>query len=150
LIAAGLMRYGFVEHAQRIAGGLIEAAAHFGGRLPELFCGFDRTEFEAPIPYPTSCSPQAWAAASPLLLLRSLLRFDPAVPERRVWLAPELPAELGDLSLERVALAGARMSVTVTGGVVRTQGLPPGVELVREARPAVRPAGRSPSADRTS
>jgi glycogen debranching enzyme len=98
LLVAGLMRYGFVGHAQRIAGGLIEASAHFGGRLPELFCGFDRTEFEAPIPYPTSCSPQAWAAASPLPLLRTLLRFDPAVPDGRLWLAPELPADWGDLS----------------------------------------------------
>ena len=65
LIAAGLMRYGYVEHAQRIATGLLDAAARFGGRLPELFCGFDRTEFDTPVPYPTSCSPQAWAAASP-------------------------------------------------------------------------------------
>src|SRR4051794_39620532 len=84
LLAAGLMRYGFVEHAQRIARGLVDAAAFFGGRLPELFCGFDRDEFPAPVPYPTSCSPQAWAAASPLLLLRSLLRFDPAVPGGRL------------------------------------------------------------------
>jgi glycogen debranching enzyme len=143
------MRYGFVEHAQRIAGGLIEASVHFGGRLPELFCGFERTEFESPIPYPTSCSPQAWAAASPLLLLRTLLRFDPAVPDRQAWLAPALPVEWGDLSLERLALAGARMTVTVAGGVVQTQGLPPGVELIRNARPAVVPSGTSPSADRT-
>ncbi|MCW2675087.1 MAG: hypothetical protein JWR70_127 [Modestobacter sp.] len=146
LIAAGLMRYGYVEHAQRIAGSLIEAAAFFGGRLPELFCGFDRTDFEAPIPYPTSCSPQAWAAASPLLLLRTLLRFDPAIPDNRLWLAPELPAALGDLGIERVALAGARMAVTVAGGVVETRGLPPGVQLIRGARPAVVPAT---SADRT-
>ncbi|MCU1667197.1 MAG: Amylo-alpha,6-glucosidase, partial [Blastococcus sp.] len=137
LIAAGLMRYGFVEHAQRIAGSLIDAAACFGGRLPELFCGFDRTEFGAPIPYPTSCSPQAWAAASPLLLLRTLLRFDPAVPDGRLWLAPELPATLGDLRIERVALAGSRMAVTVADGVVETTGLPDGVQPVNAARPAV-------------
>jgi glycogen debranching enzyme len=150
LIVAGLMRYGFVEHAQRIACGLIEASTHFGGRLPELFCGFDRSEFETPIPYPTSCSPQAWAAASPLLLLRTLLRFDPAVPESRVWLAPELPAGLGDLTLERLAVAGARVTVSAAGGVVATHGLPPGVELIRAARPAVRPSDRSSSADRTT
>ncbi|MEU2348531.1 glycosyltransferase [Modestobacter sp. NPDC049651] len=134
LLAAGLMRYGFVEHAQRIAGGLIEASSHFDGRLPELFCGFDRTEFESPIPYPTSCSPQAWAAASPLLLLRTLLRLDPAVPDARVWLAPELPAELGDLTLERLALAGARLTVGVTSGVADLQGLP---TAHRDDRPAV-------------
>ena len=85
------MRYGFVEHAQRIAAGLLDGRRPFGGRLPELFCGFDRAEFDSPVPYPTSCSPQAWAAASPLLLLRTLLRFDPAVPDRRVWLAPNSP-----------------------------------------------------------
>ena len=149
LIAAGLMRYGFVEHAQRIAVGLIEASTHFGGRLPELFCGFDRTEFASPIPYPTSCSPQAWAAASPLLLLRTLLRFDPAVPDSRVWLSPALPADLGDLSLERLALAGARMSVSVTGGVVRTAGLPSGVALLPVPRPVDILPGTSSPADRT-
>jgi glycogen debranching enzyme len=150
LIVAGLMRYGFVEHAQRIVGGLIQASTHFGGRLPELFCGFDRSEFEKPIPYPTSCSPQAWAAASPLLLLRTLLRFDPVVPESRVWLAPELPDELGDLTLERLAVAGARMTVTVSGDIVQTHGLPPGMELVQAPRPAVLPSHSSPSTDRTS
>ena len=138
LLAAGLMRYGFVEHAQRIAGGLIDAAAHFGGRLPELFCGFDRAEFAAPVPYPTSCSPQAWAAASPLLLLRAMLRFDPAVPDGKLWFAPELPADWGDLRIERVALAGARVTVGVVGGVSGISGLPAGVVPVTAARPAVR------------
>src|SRR5205823_12975663 len=130
IIAAGLMRYGFVEPAQRIANGLIETAAAFAGRLPELFCGFDRTEFAAPIPYPTSCSPQAWSAASPLLLLRSLLRFDPAVPQGRLWLAPVLPTALGDLQIERIPLAGARLAITVSEGAVEATGLPPGVALV--------------------
>jgi glycogen debranching enzyme len=144
LVAAGLMRYGFVEHAQRIAGGLLDAAAFFGGRLPELFCGFDRAEFPAPVPYPTSCSPQAWAAASPLLLLRTLLRFDPAVPDGRLWLAPELPADFGDLRIERVALAGARVTVGVVDGVTETTGLPVGIVRVAAPRPAVR-VERSPA-----
>ena len=82
LIAAGLMRYGFVEKAQQIALALLDAAELFGGRLPDLFCGFDWTNFAAPVPYPTSCAPQAWAAAAPLL--RSLLRFDPSAPTGRV------------------------------------------------------------------
>ena len=36
-----------------------------------------RSQF--PVSYPTSCSPQAWAAASPLLFLRTLLRFEPDI-----------------------------------------------------------------------
>ena len=41
------------------------------GQLPELFAGFDRSVIAVPAAY--SCSPQAWAAASPLLWLRTLL-----------------------------------------------------------------------------
>ena len=52
IIASGLMRYGFTEHAQRVATALFEAAEHFGYRLPELFCGFDRTDYPKPVPYP--------------------------------------------------------------------------------------------------
>ena len=34
IIAAGLTRYGFVEHAQRVACAVLDAAAEFDGRLP--------------------------------------------------------------------------------------------------------------------
>ena len=44
LIVAGLMQYGFVEEAQRIARALFAAAESFGARLPERFCGFDPAE----------------------------------------------------------------------------------------------------------
>ena len=74
---------------------------HFGGRLPELFCGFDRAEFDPPVPYPTSCSPQAWAAAAPLLLVRSLLGLNPDVPAGVVRMAPAVPARMLPLRVER-------------------------------------------------
>ena len=144
VVAAGLMRYGFVEEAQRIAMGLLEAAAAFGGRLPELFCGFDRSEFPLPVGYPTSCSPQAWAAATPFSLLRTLLRMEPWVPRGKLWLAPELPAELGDLRVDNIPLRGARLSVTVTGHEVKVEGLPDDIELVRLPRHPLR--GRDPLA----
>jgi glycogen debranching enzyme len=88
IAAAGLMRYGYVAEAQRLALGLLEAAHLFDGRLPELFCGFDRADFPSPVPYPTSCSPQAWAAAAPVLLMRTLLRFEPDIPAGRIGLDP--------------------------------------------------------------
>ncbi|MGI8335285.1 amylo-alpha-1,6-glucosidase [Actinomadura scrupuli] len=134
VVAAGLMRYGFVEQAQRIALSLLDAAESFGGRLPELFCGFDRSEYRRPVPYPTSCSPQAWAAATPVHLLRVLLRFDPAIPHGKVWLAPVLPPELGDLRIDRFNLAGSRVSIHVADGRLEVTGLPPGIELVEEPR----------------
>jgi len=134
IIAAGLMRYGFVPQAQQVATGILEAADRFGGRLPELFCGFDRGDFASPVAYPTSCSPQAWAAAAPFLLLRALLRFEPAVPSGRVWCAPEVPARLMPLRIEGVRIAGGVAAVDVSRQGWRVEGLPPGLKLIRHAR----------------
>ncbi|MBV9823832.1 MAG: amylo-alpha-1,6-glucosidase, partial [Actinobacteria bacterium] len=129
LIVAGLMRYGFVAEAQRVTEALFDAAAHFDGRLPELFCGFDRASYAEPIPYPTSCSPQAWAAATPIHLVRTLLRFEPCAPRRRVRLAPAWPRSLGSLELANVPLAGSRLSLSLAADEVEISGLPEGYEF---------------------
>jgi glycogen debranching enzyme len=141
ICAAGLMRYGFVPQAQQVASGIFQAAVRFGGRLPELFCGFDRSDFASPVAYPTSCSPQAWAAAAPFLLLRTLLRFDPSVPEGKVWCAPAVPARMLPLRVESLRMAGSVMSVDVSRRTWRVDGLPPGLDLIRRPR-AARPALR--------
>lgn len=129
IIAAGLMRYGFVEAAQRVALAIFDAAEHFGGRLPELFCGFSRGGYGQPVPYPNACSPQAWAAATPISLVRTLLRLDADMPARQVWLAPALPEEFGRIRIDNLRLAGTRVSVTVSGTEVTITGLPEGVSL---------------------
>jgi glycogen debranching enzyme len=77
LVAAGLARYGFEEAALTLTNGLLDASECFNGRLPEFFCGLDRLDVATPIPMPTSCSPQAWSSASPLLLVRLLLGLEP-------------------------------------------------------------------------
>jgi glycogen debranching enzyme len=119
----GLMRYGFVEAAQRVASALLEAAEWFGGRLPELFCGFDRAQFTNPIAYPTSCSPQAWAAATPLHLLRTLLRLEPDLPAGRLALSPVFPPTLLPLTLEQLQVGNGQLALTVdaTGSCSVTQ-----------------------------
>jgi glycogen debranching enzyme len=104
LAVAGLLRYGQDERAHRVVLGLLDAALVSRGRLPELFCGIDRDDVSTPIPYPTSCSPQAWAAASPLLLLRSMLGLAPDVPAGTLTAEARLPEELGELHLR-----GARL-----------------------------------------
>lgn len=110
LAAHGLMRYGFVEQAQKVAYGLFEAADHFGGRLPELFSGLSRDRYPMPVPYPAACSPQAWAAAAPIHLIRTLMRFDPALPWNELWLAPELPKGFGHFRVHNVPFAGMQGS----------------------------------------
>jgi glycogen debranching enzyme len=134
ICAAGLMRYGFVPQAQQVATGILEAADRFGHRLPELFCGFDRGDFAAPVSYPTSCSPQAWAAAAPFLLLRTLLRFDPAVPADKVWCAPQVPERLLPLRVEALHIGEHRVSVDVSRAGWRIDGLPPSMRLIRRPR----------------
>jgi glycogen debranching enzyme len=135
LIAAGLMRYGFVEQAQHVAMALLDAADAFDGRLPELFCGFDRAEYPRPLPYPTSCSPQAWAAASPLYLVRTLVRFEPCIPCGRVRFAPALPAELGQLTIDRLMFAGAQVSFHASQGRGEISGLPSDLQVLEEPEP---------------
>jgi glycogen debranching enzyme len=132
LLIAGLMRYGFVAEAQRIAEGLLDAAQAFGGRLPELFCGFDRSEFTEPVPYPTSCSPQAWAAASPVQIMRTLLRFDPVMPRDRLWIAPVLPEGSTPLRIDGIALGTGRTSLQVSEQGTVLEGLPAHVEVLTE------------------
>jgi hypothetical protein len=86
------------------------------------------------VSYPTSCSPQAWAAASPLLFLRTLLRLDPWVPRKKVWLAPAIPAELGNLRVANIPLGGTRVSVEVVEGNVKVEGLAPDLEVISGPR----------------
>jgi glycogen debranching enzyme len=132
LVVAGLMRYGFVEEAQRVARALLDAAHLFGGRLPELFCGFDRTEYPEPVPYPTSCSPQAWAAATPVHLIRTLLRFDPWMSRRCVWVAPVLPPDFVPMRIEGVSLGAGRVNIAVSDHGTTLEGVPEGVQVLTE------------------
>lgn len=70
LAAEGMAAYGLRDQAAEVARGMREAAAHFGNTLPELFGGFSRTDFPAPVQYHHAGSPQAWAAAAGLAACR--------------------------------------------------------------------------------
>jgi glycogen debranching enzyme len=140
LVATGLMRYGFVEEAQRIATGLVDAATHFGGRLPELFCGFDRSEYPSPVSYPTSCSPQAWAAATPIQVMRMLVRLEPRMPRGEVWFDPAWPKRFGPLRVRDLPLGGRRVTLVVDGDRAELEGLPEDIRVVRSPRPPLQPA----------
>ncbi|HEY0697044.1 MAG TPA: glycogen debranching N-terminal domain-containing protein [Micromonospora sp.] len=95
-IAWGLRRYGYGAEAARLAAGILDAATCFDGRLPEAFAGFDRARATSPVQYPTACSPQAWSAGTPLLLLRTMLGLE-AVGENLV-VRPALPAHVSYLA----------------------------------------------------
>lgn len=135
IIAAGLMRYGFVKEAQRIATALFEAADYTDGRLPELFCGFSRDQVAEPVPYPTACSPQAWAATTPIMLVTSLMRYDAHISRGGFWMDPALPESYGDLHITNAPMAGGRITIDITGSGPSVQGLPEGIVFHRAHRP---------------
>ncbi len=135
IIVGGLMRYGFVEPAQRVALGILDAAAAFGHRLPELMCGFDRAVYPLPVPYPTACAPQAWASATPFYLLRALIRAEPCIPRGILALDPALPDELGSLEVRGVSLGNTRLTLVIHDGRWRVDALREGTEVVTGHRP---------------
>ncbi|MEV0293000.1 glycogen debranching N-terminal domain-containing protein [Nocardia sp. NPDC050710] len=133
IAVAGLLRYqhlpGALALAHRLTDGLLDAAANFGGRLPELYCGFPRSDFGTPVPYPTSCSPQAWASAAPLLLLRSFLGLEPDAPGRVLNVQPNLPPRWGRVSLENLRLGRETICLQAEGDQVLDVRLPDGWQL---------------------
>ncbi|EPD29487.1 hypothetical protein HMPREF9238_01467 [Gleimia europaea ACS-120-V-Col10b] len=72
MIIRGMWREGRKEEAQEVARGLMEAARRFDWCLPELFAGVKRDAYAKPLPYPASCRPQAWAAASAVVVAQVL------------------------------------------------------------------------------
>jgi glycogen debranching enzyme len=120
LAAWGLARHGHVEAARRIARALIEAAGHFQWSLPEVFAGFARAETPFPIAYPTAARPQAWAAGTPILLVRVMLGLEPDRAHQRLvtTVEDELPSWLDGLRLEGVRAFGRSWTVAVERGSV--------------------------------
>ena len=63
IVINGLLRIGRADLADGLAEGLLNAALAFNWRLPELWSGEGR-----PVPYPAACRPQAWSAASAVVV----------------------------------------------------------------------------------
>jgi len=119
LIAWGLARYGRWDAMHDIARRMLEAAGFFGYQLPEVFAGLSRDATPFPIAYPTAARPQAWAAGTPVLLLRLLLGLRPNLERRALeTVAPELPPWAGRLSLERVRAFDRAWNVRLEDGRV--------------------------------
>jgi len=106
LIAAGFARYGHKSAVDRVFKGLFAAASYMElRRLPELYCGFQRGRERGPTLYPVACSPQAWAAGTPLLLLQACLglEFNPGRNEILLH-KPQLPSFLDEVTLRNLRL----------------------------------------------
>lgn len=113
IIAAGMKRHGFARATNRIATALFDAAVQADTlRLPELFCGFTRRTPNRPVRYPVACSPQAWAAGSPFLLLQAMLGLSARADRRLLTVHdPTLPTWLNSVEIRDLRVADARVSL---------------------------------------
>ncbi len=113
LIAAGLKRYGFARSTNRVATALFDAAIQADYlRLPELFCGFTRRTPNRPVSYPVACSPQAWAAGSPFLMLQAMLGISARAHENLLTVnKPHLPTWLNTVEVRNLSVGNSRISL---------------------------------------
>jgi hypothetical protein len=65
------------------------------------------------VPYPTACSPQAWATGAPVQCLRAMLGLR---PESGLVVAdPYVPDEIGHVTVRRFSAFGARWELEAVG-----------------------------------
>lgn len=125
IIAAGMGRYGFRDHAARILEGFLDVSSFVDlHRLPELFCGLERRSGEGPTAYPVACSPQAWAAGAVYMLLEACLGLQVnSINKQVVVQKPYLPEPLRDLSITGITAASGEVDLLFTreNGRVRVQ-----------------------------
>lgn len=118
----GLVRAGFPAEAASLADGLVAASTAFEGRLPELFAGHGSAADSVPAPYPASCRPQAWSAASAVALLQAALGLEADVPGGTLRVSPGAGGGTGPLTLTGLRVAGAPLAVRVDAtGQVRVE-----------------------------
>ena len=116
LIALGFARYDRKQEIEQVFTGLFDAASYLDlRRLPELFCGFQRSRGRGPTLYPVACSPQAWASATPFTLLEASLglEFDIGAGEIRLR-NPRLPAFLQEVVLRNLGLGRSNVDLRVS------------------------------------
>lgn len=72
IIIHGLLRTGYHEEADQLVAALLRLSFSVDHRFPELIAGDSLGD--RPVPYPASCRPQAWSAASVAVMLSARRR----------------------------------------------------------------------------
>jgi glycogen debranching enzyme len=134
LIAKGFSNYGLTQHVATILEGMLDAMGHFRDRrLPELFCGMPKTSGNL-VRYPVACSPQAWAAAAPFLLLQATLGLHLDAPRKHLAIRnARLPASVDWIQLDGLRIGQSRVTLHLRRGGPRVH-----VERFEVTGPAIR------------
>ena len=128
IAALGLAQEGFPDEAGRVLRTMVDMGAWSGNRWPELLGG--DLLMRRPVPYPASCRPQAWAAASAGALAEAVLGLRADAPKRTLALAPIAPAPFGAMTVRglRVGDVDVTVAVNAEGEVVDVRA--PGLDVV--------------------
>jgi glycogen debranching enzyme len=111
MILLGLTRLGYKQEIGVVLAGLLSASTHFEyQRLPELFCGYS-DELGYPVPYPTTCSPQAWAAATSVVFVQAILGLVPDALTKVIVLNPVLPEGINSFKADHIRIGDGHLSV---------------------------------------
>ncbi|WP_391558503.1 glycogen debranching N-terminal domain-containing protein [Robertmurraya sp.] len=114
MILLGMSKAGYQEQANKVIGGLISASNYFEyERLPELFCGYSDS-IGKPVKYPVACSPQAWAAGTPLVFVQTLLGLFPDGFKKEITISPKLLSGMNILTAKNIRVGGGILSLQVT------------------------------------
>ncbi len=115
IAAAGLSCLKGRRGVLRILEGLLQASVHLhAGSLPELFCGFRRDERLGPVPYPVACHPQAWSAASILMIVQAMLGIKVMGFEHKLVIdSPAMPDWLDWVKIENLKVGDGAVSFLV-------------------------------------
>lgn len=113
IIAYGMALNDMRDGALRILTSLYQTASSFRDyRLPELFCGVQRREYDEPVHYPVSCSPQAWASGAMFLILSAVLGLRPSAPRKELNIInPQLPDWVDHLHLRNLRIGRSRVGL---------------------------------------
>jgi glycogen debranching enzyme len=117
IIAEGMRKIGRIHDSHKIMLSLLEAAQFQPDfRLPELFCGFERTGSYKPIDYPVSCSPQAWAAGSIFQLLKTCVNFEADACNNLLRVVePCLPEWMEKFTIQGLRIGSAVVGLGLSG-----------------------------------
>lgn len=128
ICAWNLFREGFTAEAGAVARTLVASAEAFDYRWPELYSGLPLGD--RPSPYPASCRPQAWSAASAAVLVTVGLGLSVHVPGERLSLRPGPRPAFGPLEVTGLRYAGHPVSIGLdTAGEATIRGMPPQVVI---------------------
>ncbi|WP_062351466.1 glycogen debranching N-terminal domain-containing protein [Bacillus kwashiorkori] len=113
MILLGLSKHKYSEEAEKVITGLVKSSKHFEySRLPELFAGHS-SEIGYPIPYPTTCSPQSWSAATAIVILQVMMGLKLDGINKRIELTPVFPENTTYMEISKMPIGKGFLTLTI-------------------------------------